>query len=517
MYNLLRDPLIRVSLSGGNRKVSLPELLTLMVKDEVESFPALRPHQRHAWHSFLSLLGAAACNSIGRGIPETPEAWRSALMGLTPQYPNGEPWSLVVPDLTKPAFMQPPASAQERLSDFKDTVLTPDELDILLTAKNHDIKYRIGYSALPDDWLFALVTLQTMEGFSGSRNYGISRMNSGYGNRPAVSIAPTAEDGSLRLGACMLHDMQVLLDNRGAIQEVGLVDGGITLMWLHTWDGKKTESIGFLELDPYYMEICRRIRFVNDGRLHALRATSESARVKVPSNFTGRVGDAWTPYNKKLSKSLTVSGSGFTHRLIVDMLGEDWEMPIMVSKASASSPASALVMRAMARGMGVTEKYHERILPLHGKTRSAFIGFDLSSKKELHEIAKIRVADIANVRSAFRHAVSTLIAGDSSRITSEHRQKVDVWSDRLTKLADRGFFADLQIEFRSETPEQIRVQWRKALMQETKKLFEQAIRALPSKSSRHYESQAEAERILKSRLSASKGGFPELKDFVIRL
>src|SRR6266481_7133165 len=47
------------SLSSGD-KVSLPGVLALLARDEVEGFAALRPHQTPAWHMFLVQLAALA-------------------------------------------------------------------------------------------------------------------------------------------------------------------------------------------------------------------------------------------------------------------------------------------------------------------------------------------------------------------------------------------------------------------------------------------------------------------------
>ena len=78
-------------------------------------------------------------------------------------------------DITKPAFMQPPASVHPRSEkDYQgNEVATPDELDILVTSKNHDLKSSVAAQAGVDDWIFALITLQTMEGFGGAGNYGM--------------------------------------------------------------------------------------------------------------------------------------------------------------------------------------------------------------------------------------------------------------------------------------------------------------------------------------------------------
>ena len=38
---------------------------------------------------------------------------------------------------------------------------------MLVTSKNHDLKSAVAIQASLDDWIFALITLQTMEGWGG--------------------------------------------------------------------------------------------------------------------------------------------------------------------------------------------------------------------------------------------------------------------------------------------------------------------------------------------------------------
>ena len=66
MYNILTEPLIRMVKSNGSHdEASLPEVYAALMADKVEAFPALRPHQRHAWHAFLVQLGAMAMHRAG--------------------------------------------------------------------------------------------------------------------------------------------------------------------------------------------------------------------------------------------------------------------------------------------------------------------------------------------------------------------------------------------------------------------------------------------------------------------
>lgn len=200
--NLLTQPLLQTKPVGW---MTLPGLLACLVRDEVDSFPALRPHQSPAWHMFLVQLAALALHGAGADhIPETETEWVRVLRGLTPEFPADEPWCLVVDDSTKPAFLQPPLPAGVLL---KTQVATPDALDLLITSRNHDLKQEVAREANAQDWVLALVSLQTGEGYGGAGNQGIARMNGGSSSRPMLGLAPISQENSLScLHYCLLID-----------------------------------------------------------------------------------------------------------------------------------------------------------------------------------------------------------------------------------------------------------------------------------------------------------------------
>ena len=214
LLNVLNEPLIRYNTVGGSRvEASLPQVYEALMADAVGAFPALRPHQRHAWHAFLVQLGALALyRSAATEPPLDAARWETALRGLTDEFPDDEPWCLVVSDITRPALLQAPATSTEQEGDYKHAVATPDEMDMLRTARNHDLKSAVAIGAATDDWLFALITVQTMDGYKGPGNYGISRMNGGTSNRPAFSLAPAGG-----VGAHVRRDIVALLDRRNDI------------------------------------------------------------------------------------------------------------------------------------------------------------------------------------------------------------------------------------------------------------------------------------------------------------
>ena len=85
-FNLLDEPLIRWRRrpDGQLQRNGLPDLLAAMAANAVRDFPALRPHQRHAWHAFLTQLAVIALHFAGQTEPWThAAAWRQAQQPLT--------------------------------------------------------------------------------------------------------------------------------------------------------------------------------------------------------------------------------------------------------------------------------------------------------------------------------------------------------------------------------------------------------------------------------------------------
>lgn len=391
MLNVLTEPVIRVrTMSGERTALSLPQVLALLARDAVAEVPALRPHQRHRWHAFLVQLAAIALHRAGlHDVPADEGDWAALIRGLTPEWPDDEPWNLVTaPD--RPALLQAPVPGD--LSAFKTVVDAPEALDMLVTSRNHDLKAEVMGEALPDDWLFALVSLQTMEGFMGQGNYGISRMNGGFSNRPALGVVPPGGPG-----AHVRRDVHVLL-NGGRdeiLRRVALKEsGGLGLVWLQPWDG--VTQIAFEALDPLYIEICRRVRLQDRAAgLHGLAGNSRRARIASDA-LSGNTGDPWTPIEVKGAKALSITGEGFSYRRMVELLlGNAYRRPVL-QELHRDDPDQglAILARGLARGQGKTEGYHERVVPI---SREA-VRFFRSSADPLADMAKSRVSAAAVLR-----------------------------------------------------------------------------------------------------------------------
>ena len=431
--NLLCDPVF--SISNGTR-ISLPALFAAMARGEVSGFAALRPHQRPAWHMFLVQLGALALWTADRDdLPQDVDFWTDALRGLTADHPDDAPWRLVVPDGTRPAFMQAPIPEGLKWSE----VATPDALDMLITARNHDLKQAVARRAAAEDWVYALVSLQTCEGFGGRGNYGIARMNGGSSSRPLVGLAPArGEDMSLDPSAWWARDVKLLLAARanGRHRNVG-TPGGQALLWCLDWpDGRQLD---IRVLDPWFIEICRRVRLTDeDGRLSAKRATSKGTRSDAKA-LKGNTGDPWTPVHTD-GRSLTLGENGdFDYRRLCDLLfSGDWNRPFLACPADGETGDMLLVAEAFARGNSKTGGFKSRVIPVPGNVVALF------SSDTVGTLAKGQIEEIAEFAASLRYALALMAAGGvRDSIGAKHYSYASPARRRFEQAADRLFFPSL--------------------------------------------------------------------------
>ena len=522
MFNLLTERLIRYRHSDGElRDAPLPEVYDALIADEVEAFPALRPHQRHAWHAFLVQLGAMAIHRAGLDTPPTDaEEWRCIIRALTLDWPDDEPWQLVVDDITKPAFMQPPASSEERWKDFKGSVLKPDDLDIISTSKNHDIKSGVLSNGDAGDWIFALTNLQTMAGQIGNGHYPISRMQSGWNSRTSFSLT-----SSMRWGKHVERDMDALLKVDFSFWPMQWK--GIRLLWTLKWDGNDSEALTLDRLHPYYVEVCRRRRLaIGPDGVYACVATAKQ-RLATKSSL-GVVGDPWQlvdKRDKKGNKALAMQKESFTYRRIVDYLfeGGDWDLPLLFS---SSNEDRFLVARGVKgdRG-GQTEGYYERIIPLRERVIQVYRRG--GAIQEVADIARERVAQVGKVQNILRHAIATFATWNNSSWTNAVlrsrpddnplRKKLEEWLNRLDEIVDATFFDDLQEEFEAEAANRtaIRNRWLmnedepRGVFNHARALLHDAEDSLPCPAIYYYRAREAAEGLFEGRLR-SGSGFPDL-------
>ncbi len=431
--NLLVDPVL--TLEGGG-KVSLPQLFSEMAQGRVRGFSALRPHQRPAWHMFLVQLAALSLwASRHREIPISADQWTAALRQLTPDHEDDAPWQVVVADTKKPAFLQPPVP--EGLAWSR--VPTPDFLDMLITARNHDVKQSIARRAAPEDWIYALVSLQTCEGFGGRGNYGIARMNGGASSRPLLGLAPARRQADLSIdpSAWWARDVVCLLEARAKDQAVKIgTPGGHSLLWCLDWpEGKQLE---LRDLDPWFIEVCRRVRVSDcDGRLSAQRSTSKAARIDAKA-FKGNTGDPWAPVHKGEGKSLTLSGDFNYSRLCSLLFSGDWQKPTLARPRSDEKGDMLLVAEAFARGNSKTEGFKSRVVPVPGAIVSNF------AAQTVGALADVQMDEIKKFDKSLGYAIALLAAGgEREDVDQGHFGRALSARKRFDATADVLFFPSL--------------------------------------------------------------------------
>ena len=445
----MADEVITVRTADGVAQMSLPQVYAALSTDAVEDFVYLRPHQRHPLHSTLCQIGAIAL--VHAGLTEVPteiNQWRDLLESLTrDEFPEQEPWHLVVPDYDKPAFLQPPTAY-----DKAKIICAPDEMDLTVGSKRHDVKDGRIRHATADYWLYALIACQTASGFGGAKLYGISRMNSGFGNRHGFSMTPNT-----RWGVHIVRDIERLaqLCNGQPVQHL--------LLWTKRWDGALSESLTLDDLCPndLYVEICRRVRLVSDteGITHAIRVGSNAPRVYAKES-KGRTNDPWMLTDVKKEQAVTVSSNGFGFREISKYIDpQQYELPKLAGISPDDGSAATLVARSMVLGQGGTEGYYEQEIGLRSSTTKMLR--KPSGQNELAQAAKIRVDLVAEVASILRHAVKTYLQGGDSagKTKKEHESIINNYSKQLQSAVEPTFWDRLQDELDSADPLATQIAW----------------------------------------------------------
>lgn len=497
MLNTLSSSLIRFTRHDGSLgTTTLPGVLAALMRDEVAAFTALRPHQRHAWHAFLAQLATLALLRAGLDTaPEDKDAWCGLLRGLTPDHADDAPWCLVAPP-DRPALLQPALPGGD-LSELRNIVRTPDSLDMLVTSKTHDLKGGVMAQAAPDDWLFALVTLQTMEGFLGAGNYGISRMNGGFANRPALGVAPPGGPG-----AHLQRDVRRLIAMKGRppLSNICAERDGLALVWLRPWDG--TASLPASALDPLYIEVCRRVRLqTEETAITARVGGSKGARITPPPG--GVTGDPWAPVrpDKDGQKALTVDARGFSYRPLVDMLfPRDGEpAPLQRVEVDDAADGLTLIARALVRGQGKTEGYHERRVPLSRTVKRRAVPMPTDP---VAQMAHDRVQLAGDMAGTFRFALLALFENGPAKVDPGNDaagRKAKPFVTRFEREVDLTFFEALWQEAEQDGAEARRAErakWLHALLRAADALLSEADHAAAKASRRRFRARVNADGVL---------------------
>ena len=432
--NLLTEPIISVD---KGLRLQLPALFAAMARGGVRGFPALRPHQRPAWHMFtVQLATVAVWKSGNSSVPDCAEEWTRLLRELTSAFTDDAPWKLIADDAVGPAFLQSPDPGGLKWS----RVDTPDSLDILISARNHDVKQSVAFNSQAEDWLFALVSLQTSAGYDGRGNHGIARMNGGASSRPMLGLAPgEGHDLGIHFSRWWLRDVRQLLRLRHSGGDAPCRLGGHALLWCLDWP--EGEQLNVATLDPLFIEVARRIRlFRENGRIVAKRANSNRSRIDAKA-FKGNVGDPWAPVHRIESKSLTLGAGFFDYKRLSDLMFDgDWKVPVLAELAPGeNADGNLLVAEALARGNSKTEGFRSRVLPVPMTALRLF-----GTPERVAEISRQMMLEIEAFDQALRDGIALLAAGgEKDRIDKKHFALSSPVRRRFDQKVDRLFFPHL--------------------------------------------------------------------------
>ncbi len=502
MINLLIDPIIGVQTPDNRQILTLPQLLAMLCSGAVDAYTGQRPHQADVWHVFTVQLGASvlARNSHIRldSPPADPDFWKEGLLRLSDY--NASAWDLFGEDVTKPAFFQHPLKDE---ADFETSfkakgpkAFTPDELDILVTAKDHDLKSSRLSANEREAWMYALVTYQTTSGFLGAGNYGVVRMNGGFANRPILSLCQ-----SLHPSRRFREEMALVLGIREELlrSSIGFKADGPVLTWLTPWD-RNGHQYRLDELDPLFIEAARATRLsAREEELVAYGATTKARQIGPKSLDNGDVGDPWIPIQtdnqKKGRAALSLSENGWTPELVCDLIFEKGFELTPLQKPRSASSTLWFTGSCLVRGQGTTEGFHHLLLPLPPKFTLRLLS--PPERDKLAELARQLQKDARDIEGALRTALTVLTEGgpesaDFGRESVKSWVKTNLQTFRITW--QENFFVTLWrcVDIGEE---KTRKEWIAGLIGLAKERLQKAAQVLPLPQMRRYRAIVRSENL----------------------
>lgn len=505
MHDLLNDPLIGIRTSHGRTQVSLPELLARLCAGDVEGCTGLRPHQADPWHVFLVQIAASVLARHPDIDPARPPAeaafWRNGLLDLAQGQASA--WHLLVEDLTLPAFMQHPLAkgAAELKDAFKPKAESPDALDVLVTAKNHDLKMaRVSANAVTA-WLYSLVTYQTISGFLGQGNYGTVRMNGGFASRPVVSLVR-----STRHAERFAEEVGIACGTRAAIVgKHGYVECGVVLTWLQNW-ARNDHQYTVSQLEPWFVEAVRPLRLIQSaGKWVAMGAPSKARLIGPKEVDNGVVGDLWIPVNeedkKKGRSALTLSAAGWTAEKLTDLLFEQGFSLTPLQKTRSGEGDRWFVGSTIVRGQGTTDGFHEFRIPVPAKARAAL--FAPATAESLGKYARELLKDAASAGQSLHAGLMALAEGGPESVDFKKKAIVP-WAEQIRARPARSwsdrYFPTLWRAVDPEVRDNVRADWRAGLVADARRALHEAEQQLPIPSARGWRASIRARWVLDAAL-----------------
>jgi len=478
--------------------MSLPALLAAYERNGVDCLVSLRPHQEAMFHAFMVSLAFMALEVAGeldaKASSRDVQRWRELLRGLTPDFPGDEPWMLLVPDWSKPAFMQSPCHKADE-AHYTVFLRSAQELDVLGVSASHEIKPgKLGglRAAHIEVWVYALVSLHGDAPYMGSGRYNSFRKNGGWAARSQFRLA--FERG---IGAEFSRDLKTLLQRRDAFLEEASKTGvgrniRWRLLWLATWS-KGTAALPLASIHPLALEVTRRVRLTADGSTNvaivAKSATSAAMRV-ADGDSCGVVGDPWVPVvrDSKGDKALNpqTKTGGFSYRRLAPVLFDrgEFSLPLLARPTGIEvHRAGTMVVSALGRGgqKGATDGYLRREVhfPPTAMRRTADDAAMLALRSQSFMQA---AADMQG--KVLRSALIQFVDGsdDPDWKSPDIGRSIETWVTAFDAAVDEVFFDELldSVEQQQEDDAAL-LRWAGCLRGLAQTIFNRAADSLPTR------------------------------------
>jgi len=499
MYDLLTDPLIGVHTPEGVQRVTLPELLAGLSAGKINGYTGLRAHQADPWHVFLVQLAASIqARHPTAALPTDPGYWRDGLLDLAEGKPSA--WHLVWEEVTQPAFMQHPwtDTDKDESSTFKVTATFPDELDVVMTARGHDIKSARTHNSDIEAWLFAIVTSQTISPYGGGKGtiHGVVRMNSGIGSRCIVAWVADPHPSKR-----FIRETQRSIRERSKILEQGFKfrQQGVCLTWIKPWN-RKENQFTIEDLEPFFIESCRFIRLVSTNGEISVRRAPTRPQVGPDSFRNGNVGDPWLPIVSETQAALNIKAPGFSPQIITDLVFFNRIEKHGFLLAEQLDDYGFLIGSVLASdGNCKTDGFYHIELPVPPKARLDLI--NKQSRETLGHLAQQLLADAKTVQQILGTALAALLSEGEPEKPDFERVKAWLANSRkdFSRHWEAQFFPALW-RGAEEAPEAVRQGWQQYLIDGAQALLDQAIERLPLPANRTWRAITQAQGVFRAML-----------------
>ncbi len=509
LINILQDPVFRVTDHHHPHTLTLPEVLEALGRDAVDHFLGLQGHQQDAVHVFLSYLAATILARRHETIPRQPaDFWLSGFRALA-RRPDDDAWTLVVANQDHPAFLQPPVLSPPALSPEKYP--TPDALDVLNSSQNHEIKKNRASHAYPDEWIYALITLQMMSPYLGQGTSAISRM---YANQRLI----VEVTDNLRYGPRWSHAVTRLLAYRPTLLREPYLyrDDGVTLTWVPPWP--VGESLSLRELDPFYIDISRRIRLVaTDTGCQALKInpTNDNTPRIAAKTQNGNLGDAWIPVNidpgpknnlPHRALSTEKVDAAFLQRILFErhVILAPLQRPERAWQESLYFIISLLIR---GKNAGQTDGFSRTVLRIPAPAQHTIFG-PVAQRDLWGDYSARMINDAQNMQRILKTALMAYLEAGPEQLQRQ-RQSIRKWRERAmtqwTAQWQTQYFSHLWTAIDKNSS--MRTAWQEDLAGFAVTVLNQAERTWPTPANRYYRSCVVAHNTFDRQLATT---FPDL-------